>query len=107
MRCRADSGAGAFTGADLEPAVVTVEGPGSACTLGESMVHQAVMVPHTVTLFVRGRRRRKLSHAADELMPPPDNWPACADTLRSVVSARRPLRRERLRRARPHTAQRS
>ncbi|MCX5064199.1 hypothetical protein OG895_43835 [Streptomyces sp. NBC_00201] len=78
IRRRTNGWEGPFTGADLEPAVVTVERPGSAYTLGESMVHQAVMEPHTVTLFTRGPRRKKLSHAAEELMPPPDSWPSAA-----------------------------
>ncbi|WP_433456380.1 hypothetical protein ACQPXS_46655 (plasmid) [Streptomyces sp. CA-142005] len=78
LRRRTDGWTGPFTGADLEPAVVTVERPGSAYTLGDSIVHQAVMEPHTVTLFVRGPRRKKLSHTAEELMPPPENWPAAA-----------------------------
>ncbi|MFF5020244.1 hypothetical protein [Streptomyces sp. NPDC001165] len=75
VRRRTNGWEGPFTGADLEPAVMTVERPGSAYTLGESMVHQAVMEPHTVTLFVRGPRRKKLSHAAEELMPPRASWP--------------------------------
>ncbi|MER5603082.1 hypothetical protein [Streptomyces sp. NPDC002265] len=69
---------GPFADADLEPAIVTVERPGSAYSLGKSMVHQAVMEPRTVTLFVRGPRRKNLSHAAEELMPPPGSWPAAA-----------------------------
>ncbi|MGV9567838.1 hypothetical protein [Streptomyces sp. NPDC003480] len=78
VRRRTDGWTGPFTGADLEPGIVTVERPGSAYTLGDSIVHQAVMEPHTVTLFVRGPRRKKLSHAAEELMPPPESWPAAA-----------------------------
>ncbi|MEV6296761.1 hypothetical protein AB0M41_41585 [Streptomyces sp. NPDC051896] len=58
--------------------MVTVERPGSAYTLGDSIVHQAVREPHTVTLFVRGPRRKKLSHTAEELMPSPESWPAAA-----------------------------
>ncbi|MER6629016.1 hypothetical protein ABT301_12335 [Streptomyces sp. NPDC000987] len=78
LRRRTDGWTGPFTGADLEPGIVTVERPGSAYTLGESMVHQAVMEPHTVTLFMRGPRRKKLSHAAEDLMPPRESWPAAA-----------------------------
>jgi hypothetical protein len=58
VRRRTDGWDGPFTGADLEPAVVTVERPGSAYTLDHTMVHQAVMEPDTVTLFVRGRVAR-------------------------------------------------
>ncbi|MFE5190275.1 hypothetical protein [Streptomyces sp. NPDC056628] len=78
VRRRTNGWAGPFAGADVEPAVVSVERSGSAYTLGESMVHQAVMEPDTVTLFVRGPRRKRLSYAAEELMPPPVTWPAAA-----------------------------
>lgn len=78
VRRRTNGWAGPFAGADLEPAVVTIEKPGSTYTLGDAMVHQAVMEPDTVTLFVRGPRRKKLSHAAEELMPSPATWPAPA-----------------------------
>lgn len=43
VRRRTDGWQGPFTGADLEPGIVTVERPGSAYTLGDSIVHQAVM----------------------------------------------------------------
>lgn len=78
VRRRTNGWSGPFTGSDLEPAVVTIERPGSTYTLGDAMVHQAVMEPDTVTLFVRGPRRKKLSHAAEELMPPLETWPAPA-----------------------------
>ncbi|WP_240634104.1 MULTISPECIES: hypothetical protein [Streptomyces] len=57
VRRRTNGWDGPFTGTDLEPGIVTIERPGSAYTLGEAMVHQAVMEPDTVTLFVRGPRR--------------------------------------------------
>lgn len=69
---------GPFSEGDLEPGLVTVERPGSAYTLGPAMVHQAVMEPDTVTLFVRGPRRKSLSHAAPELMPAHESRPATA-----------------------------
>lgn len=75
VRRRTDGWEGPFTGANLEPAVVSIERPGSAYTLDHTMVHQAVMAPDTVTLFVRGPRRKKLSHAAEEFMPSKDSWP--------------------------------
>ena len=78
VRRRTNGWSGPFTGTDLEPAVVTLEGPGSTYTLGDAMVHQAVMEPDTVTLLIRGPRRKKLSHAAQELMPPRETWPAPA-----------------------------
>ncbi|MFE2519431.1 hypothetical protein [Streptomyces mirabilis] len=88
VRRRTDGWDGPFTGADLEPAIVTVERPGSAYTLDHTMVHQAVMEPDTVTLFVRCPRRKKLSHAAEELMPPKETWPAPAEPGNPTVESR-------------------
>ncbi|MER6090022.1 hypothetical protein [Streptomyces bluensis] len=88
VRRRTDGWDGPFTGADLEPAIVTVERPGSAYTLDHTMVHQALMEPDTVTLFVRGPRRKTLSHAAEELMPPKDAWPAPAESGDQAVESR-------------------
>ncbi|MEU9014653.1 hypothetical protein AB0D12_33830 [Streptomyces sp. NPDC048479] len=79
VRRRTDSGEGPFTGKDLLPAVVAVERPGSAYTLRHTAVHQAIMLPGTTTLFVRGPRLKTRTHAAEELMPTPDTWPAAAD----------------------------
>ncbi|MGW0844172.1 hypothetical protein ACWD26_29350 [Streptomyces sp. NPDC002787] len=79
VRRRTDGWHGPFTGADLEPGIVTVERPGSAYTLDHTMVHQAVMEPDTVTLFIRGPRRKGHSHAAEELMPPKETWPPPAE----------------------------
>lgn len=75
VRRRTDNGEGPFTGVNLEPGIVTIERPGSAYALDHTAVHQAVMAPDTVTLFVRGPRRKKLSHAAEEFMPPKERWP--------------------------------
>lgn len=75
VRRRTNGWQGPFTGADLQPAVVTLERPGSMYVLDHAMVHQAVMAPHTVTLFIRGPRRKACSHAAEELMPPQQSWP--------------------------------
>lgn len=74
-RRRTDGWEGPFTGADLQPAIVTLERPGSSYALDHSMVHQAVMAPDTVTLLIRGPRRKQRSHAADDLMPSPRSWP--------------------------------
>lgn len=81
VRRRTDDweGEGAFSGDYLEPGIVTIERPGSIYTLGHPMVHQAVMEPDTVTLFVRGPRRKSLSNAAVEMMPSRDSWPAPAE----------------------------
>lgn len=78
VRRRVDSGEGPFTGQDLLPAVVSVERPGSAYILGHTAAHQAVMLPGTTTLFVRGPRLKAGSHAAEELMPTSSTWPAAA-----------------------------
>ncbi|MEV8568127.1 hypothetical protein AB0436_21540 [Streptomyces sp. NPDC051322] len=78
VRRRTNGWDGPFSDTDLEPAIVTIERPGSAYTLGDAMVHQAVMEPDTVTLFVRGPRRKKVSHAVEALMPSQATWPAPA-----------------------------
>ncbi|MEU0787788.1 hypothetical protein ABZ341_40440 [Streptomyces sp. NPDC006173] len=79
VRRRTDSGEGPFTRADLAPGIVTVERPSSAYTLGHPMVHQAVMEPATVTLFVRGPRRKPFSNAVADMMPARASWPAPVD----------------------------
>ncbi|MGW2089464.1 hypothetical protein [Streptomyces sp. NPDC001880] len=79
VRRRTDGWEGPISGADLEPAIVTVERPRSAYTLVHQMVHQAVMEPDTVTLLMRGPRRKSASNAVAELMPPRDAWPAAAE----------------------------
>ncbi|MGQ4344104.1 hypothetical protein [Streptomyces sp. SAS_275] len=79
VRRRTDSGEGPFTRADLAPGIVTAERPGSAYTLGHPMVHQAVMEPDTVTLLVRGPRRKPFSNAVADMMPARDSWPAPAE----------------------------
>ncbi|MEY9937637.1 hypothetical protein [Streptacidiphilus sp. MAP5-3] len=76
VRRRTNGWTGEFSGEDIEPAMVTIERPGSAYTLGHVMVHQAIMQPDTVTLFIRGPRRKTTSHAVTELMPPKESWPA-------------------------------
>ncbi|MGW1301635.1 hypothetical protein ACWD5R_17855, partial [Streptomyces sp. NPDC002514] len=88
VRRRTNGRDGPFTGSDLTPGIVTIERPGSAYTLDHTMVHQAVMEPDTVTLFVRGPRRKKLSHAAEELMPPMETWPAPAEPGDQAVESR-------------------
>ncbi|CQR61786.1 hypothetical protein [Streptomyces leeuwenhoekii] len=88
VRRRTNGWYGPFSGDDLEPAIVTVERPGTAYTLGHTMVHQAVMEPDTVTLFVRGPRRKKSSHAAGDLMPPKETWPDPAAPGEEAVESR-------------------
>jgi len=79
VRRRTDSWNGDFTSKDVLPGIVTVERPGSSYTLGHPMVHQAVMLPGTVTLFLRGPRLKTRSHAALDLLPAVDTWPAPAE----------------------------
>ncbi|MFJ5121888.1 hypothetical protein [Kitasatospora sp. NPDC088548] len=88
MRRRTDSWTGEFTSADLVPSVVTVERPGSTYTLGHPMVHQAVMLPGTVSLFLRGPRLKTRSHAATDLLPGRDTWPAPAESGAVPVHSR-------------------
>ncbi|MBT2392363.1 hypothetical protein J7E87_23800 [Streptomyces sp. ISL-1] len=79
VRRRTDTGEGEFTSTDLLPGIVAIERPGSSYTLGHPMVHQAVMLPGTVTLFVRGPRLKSRSHAVADLMPSVGTWPARAE----------------------------
>lgn len=79
VRRRTDDWEGPLSADALEPAIVTIERPGSSYTLGHQMVHQAVMEPDTVTLFVRGPRRKNLSNAVAGMMPARDSWPAPAE----------------------------
>ncbi|MEU9015078.1 hypothetical protein AB0D12_36185 [Streptomyces sp. NPDC048479] len=78
VRRRTDCGEGEFGQADLLPSIVAIERPGASYTLGHPMVHQALMLPGTVTLFVRGPRLKSRSHALADLMPSVDTWPAPA-----------------------------
>ncbi|MGW6270754.1 hypothetical protein [Streptomyces sp. NPDC055060] len=88
VRRRTDTGSGAFSERNLEPGIVTIEHPGSAYTLGHPMVHQAVTEPGTVTLCVRGPRRKVTSNATAELMLPPDAWPAPAEPGAEIAESR-------------------
>ncbi|MEV7145350.1 hypothetical protein AB0O05_02460 [Streptomyces sp. NPDC093084] len=88
VRRRTDGWEGPFGGDDLEPAVVSVERPGSTYVLEHSMVHQAVMQPETVTLFIRGPRCKESSHAVEELMPPVSAWPKAATPGGKPVDSR-------------------
>jgi predicted metal-dependent enzyme (double-stranded beta helix superfamily) len=63
-----------FESGDLAPGVVTIERPGSAYTFGHQLVHQTIMVPGTVTLFMRGPRMKDRSHAALDMLPQADKW---------------------------------
>lgn len=72
---RTDSWHSDFSSKDLMPAVVTVEQAGSTYALGAPMVHQAVMVPGTVTLFLRGPYGTDRAHAATDRCPTSEPGP--------------------------------
>ncbi|MGW1805475.1 hypothetical protein [Streptomyces sp. NPDC002078] len=74
-RRRADRGEGEFTGNDIRPGIVSIERPGTCYTFGHPLIHQTIMVPGTVTLFMRGPRVKQRSHAALDMLPQADNWP--------------------------------
>ncbi|WP_241002870.1 hypothetical protein [Streptomyces sp. CB01881] len=74
-RRRADRGEGEFTGDDIRPGIVSIERPGTCYTFGHPLIHQTIMVPGTVTLFMRGPRVKQRSHAALDMLPQADNWP--------------------------------
>ncbi|MFE7531619.1 hypothetical protein ACFU7Y_38815 [Kitasatospora sp. NPDC057542] len=78
---------GYFTSRDLRPAVTTTELPGSTYTLAPTLVHQAVVLPGTTTLMLRGPHTAD-AHAAADLIPPISTWPAPADG-QAPVHARR------------------
>ncbi|WP_432004780.1 hypothetical protein [Streptomyces parvus] len=59
---------GDFTTRDIAPGVVSLEGPGACYTLQYSLIHQTVVQPGTVSLFLRGPKRLDRWHAADDLM---------------------------------------
>lgn len=65
---------GDFDSTDLAPGMVTIERPGSAYTFGHPLVHQTIMLPGTVTLFMRGPRTKSRSHAAMDMLPQADTW---------------------------------
>ncbi|MEV7601642.1 hypothetical protein AB0O91_30195 [Kitasatospora sp. NPDC089797] len=56
---------GPFTTADLVPAVISIEEPGADYMLGDPLIHQTIMRPGTVSLFLSGPARQ------DQW------WPAC------------------------------
>ncbi|MFE9559041.1 hypothetical protein ACFYOD_37045 [Streptomyces sp. NPDC006703] len=88
VRRRCDGGQGPFSADDLELGIVTVERPGSAYTLGHQMVHQAVMEPDTVTLFIRGPRRKRSSNSVAAMVPPRESWPAPAEPHQDPAESR-------------------
>ncbi|MDH6130542.1 hypothetical protein, partial [Kitasatospora sp. GP82] len=59
--------AGPFTANDLVPAIVSLETPGSDYTLGDPLIHQTIMEPGTVTLFLSGPDRQPTWWAAEDM----------------------------------------
>ncbi|WP_222595068.1 hypothetical protein [Nocardia ninae] len=78
-RRRVDRREGEFTGADILPGIVTIERPGTCYTFGHPLIHQTIMVPGTVTLFMRGPRVKGRSHAALDMLPQAEQWPPPAE----------------------------
>ncbi|MGW6460559.1 hypothetical protein ACWF94_32320 [Streptomyces sp. NPDC055078] len=60
--------AGEFTSADITPGIVSLEGPGTTYTFQNSLVHQTIVLPGTVTLFFRGPKRQDRWHAAGDML---------------------------------------
>lgn len=58
---------GDFTSEDITPGVVSLEGPGACYTLQYSLIHQTVVQPGTVSLFLRGPKRMDRWHAAGDM----------------------------------------
>lgn len=79
-RRRTDRAEGDFTSHDIMPGVVSIERPGSCYTFGNPLVHQTIMLPGTVTLFMRGPRVRQRSHAALDMWPEADRFPPSAES---------------------------
>ncbi|MFJ2868292.1 hypothetical protein [Kitasatospora sp. NPDC087314] len=50
----------------------------SSYTLASTLVHQAIMLPTTTTLMLRGPYT-STAHAAADLVPPTTAWPAPVD----------------------------
>lgn len=60
--------AGEFTSADIAPGIVSVERPGSCYSFQNSLVHQTIVLPGTVSLFLRGPKRQARWHAAGDML---------------------------------------
>ncbi len=76
---------GPFASCDITPAVTTTEVPGSSYTLAPTLVHQALILPDTTTLMLRGPYT-STACAADDLIPPVSTWPAPIDSAPPVHS---------------------
>ncbi|MEV5581528.1 hypothetical protein [Streptomyces parvus] len=74
-RRRTDTAEGDFTSTDIQPGIVSIERPGTCYTFGSPLVHQTIMLPGTVTLFMRGPREKPRSHAALDMWPEADQFP--------------------------------
>lgn len=58
---------GDFTSKDITPGVVAVERRGAAYTFRNSLVHQTIMTPGTVSIFIRGPKSQSHWHAAKDM----------------------------------------
>ncbi|OKI09460.1 hypothetical protein A6A06_01800 [Streptomyces sp. CB02923] len=67
---------GEFTSRDLAAGVVALERPGSCYTFQHSLVHQTIVMPDTVSLFLRGPKRQSRWHAAGDMLHLLDGYEA-------------------------------
>ncbi|CAM4360914.1 hypothetical protein NONI108955_22575 [Nocardia ninae] len=63
-----ESQSGEFLSTDISPGIVSVERPGSCYTFQNSLVHQTIVMPGTVSLFLRGPKRQDRWHAAGDML---------------------------------------
>jgi hypothetical protein len=66
-RRRRGEQSGEFSSPDLTTGTVSLERPGTCYTFRNSLIHQTVMLPGTVTLFVRGPNLQSLWHSAEDM----------------------------------------
>ncbi|AUY54603.1 hypothetical protein EH183_30600 [Streptomyces sp. CB01881] len=59
---------GDFTSEDVTPGIVTLERPGTSYSFQNSLVHQTIVLPGTVSLFLRGPKRQDRWHAAKDML---------------------------------------
>ncbi|MFF7597652.1 hypothetical protein [Streptomyces mirabilis] len=60
--------AGDFTSEDVTPGIVTLERAGTGYTFQHTLVHQTIVLPGTVSLFLRGPKRQDRWHAAGDML---------------------------------------
>ncbi|MEU7829505.1 hypothetical protein [Nonomuraea sp. NPDC049129] len=58
---------GDFTSHDITPGIVAIERRGAAYTFRNSLIHQTIMTPGTVSIFIRGPKSQSHWHAAKDM----------------------------------------